>query len=249
MMTYCVGILLDEGLVFASDSRTNAGVDRVATYPKMKVFAREGDRVLVLLTAGNLAVTQSVASLLEEWTEKSDRKRNLFAVDSLFDAARIVGAAVREIDRLDGAALRHHNLKFNVEMILGGQIADEEPRLFNIYAAGNFIEAGSSMPYFQIGEVKYGKPIIDRVVGPGTDLLRAAKCALISFDSTMRSNVSVGPPIDLLCYRRDSLRVSLRRQFDENDAYFHRLREAWAEGIHRVFDGLPDLGPDLGDGP
>ena len=239
-MTYCVALLLDEGLVFASDSRTNAGVDRVATFQKMTVFERSDDRVLVLLSSGNLSITQSTVSILNGWIEDADEKRSLFGARSLFAAARIVGAAIREVHKLDGSHLRHHNVEFAASLIFGGQIGSERPRLFEIYAPGNFIEATPDTPYFQIGEVKYGKPIVDRVIGPETGLLEAAKCALISFDSTMRSNISVGPPIDLLCYRRDALRVGIRLRFEETDPYFHEIRGLWSDGLRRAFKDIPD---------
>nr|5LOY_A Chain A, Designed Anbu Protein [synthetic construct]5LOY_B Chain B, Designed Anbu Protein [synthetic construct]5LOY_C Chain C, Designed Anbu Protein [synthetic construct]5LOY_D Chain D, Designed Anbu Protein [synthetic construct] len=236
--TYCVGIRLDEGLVFASDSRTNAGVDNISTFRKMHVFEVPGERVIVLLTAGNLATTQAVISLLEE--RLKDPEERLLTAPSMFEAARLVGEALREVQARDAPALEADGVDFNASFILGGQIAGEPPRLFLIYPAGNFIEATPDTPFFQIGETKYGKPILDRVITPDTSLEDAAKCALVSFDSTMRSNLSVGLPLDLLVYERDSLRVGHRRRIDEDDPYFRMLRKQWSEGLRQAFDSLPD---------
>jgi putative proteasome-type protease len=195
-MTYCVGLLLDAGLVMASDSRTNAGVDHVATFPKMSIFSKPDELVLVLLTSGNLAISQAVVSRLKKDIAENVEP-NLHSATCMFDAARIVGDAVRAVHHEDAEHLRKHQADFNQAILLGGQIKGEKPRLFSIYAAGNFIEAVAETPYFQIGETKYGKPILDRVIGNRSDLNEAAKCTLISFDSTIRSNLSVGKHIDL----------------------------------------------------
>jgi putative proteasome-type protease len=237
-MTYCVGLLLESGLVMASDSRTNAGVDHVATFPKMNVFAVPGERVLVILTAGNLAISQAVITRLNQQIAEGVTP-NLHTVGSLFDAARVVGEAVRAVHQEDAEHLRKHSAEFNQSIILGGQIRGEAPRLFNIYAAGNFIEAVAETPYFQIGETKYGKPILDRVIGRGTDLDEAAKCTLISFDSTIRSNLSVGMPIDLFMYPKESFSTAGLHRITESDPYFNQLRKGWAEGLKRVFAELP----------
>jgi putative proteasome-type protease len=239
-MTYCIGIMLDAGLVLASDSRTNAGVDNFASFCKMSVFERAGDRVLVLLSSGNLAGTQAVIGLLRQRNAK-DGVPNLWGAESMFDAALLVSDAMRDVDRRDGQHLAGSGGGFNASFILGGQIAGEPPRLFRLYAEGNFIEASVETPYLQTGETKYGKPIIDRVITPSTSLNDAAQCVLVSFDSTMRSNLSVGMPIDLICYERDSLTVRMRRRFDEGDEYFTLLRKEWTEGTRRVFAQLPDL--------
>jgi putative proteasome-type protease len=239
-MTYCIGILLDAGLVFASDSRTHAGVDNFASFCKMSVFERAGDRVLVLLSSGNLAGTQAVIGLLRQRNAK-DGVPNLWGAESMFDAALLVSDAMRDVDRRDGQHLAGSGGGFNASFILGGQIAGEPPRLFRLYAEGNFIEASVETPYLQTGETKYGKPIIDRVITPSTSLNDAAQCVLVSFDSTMRSNLSVGMPIDLICYERDSLTVRMRRRFDEGDEYFTLLRKEWTEGTRRVFAQLPEL--------
>jgi len=239
-MTYCIGIMLDTGLVFASDSRTHAGVDNIARFCKMTVFERAGDRVIVLLSSGNLAGTQAVISVLKQRNAK-DEVPNLWSAESMFDAAMLVSDAMRDVDRRDGQHLAASAISFNASFILGGQIMGEPPRLFRIYAQGNFIEASLETPYLQTGETKYGKPIIDRVITRSTSLNDAAKCALVSFDSTMCSNLSVGMPIDLICYQRDSFEVRMRRRFDEGDAYFSSLGKQWTEGTRQVFSRLPNL--------
>lgn len=240
-MTYCVGVLLDDGVVLASDSRTNAGVDNFAKFCKMTVFERPGDRVLVLLSSGNLAGTQAVISVLRQRGEASDETPNLWTARTMFDVAVLVSDAVRDIERRDGPFLEGGPIAFNASFILGGQIKGEDPRLFRIYAEGNFIEAGADTPFLQTGEAKYGKPIIDRVITPNTTLSDATKCVLVSFDSTMRSNLSVGMPIDLVCYQRDSFEVSMRRRFAEGDAYFTALSADWRAGVRKVFRELPEL--------
>jgi putative proteasome-type protease len=239
-MTYCIGVMLGEGMIFASDSRTNAGLDNVAKFCKMTVFERRGDRVIVLLSSGNLAGTQAVIGVLNQRCV-SDDVANLWSARTMFDVAMLVADAMRDIERRDGEYLEEDEVGFNASFIVGGQINGEPVRLFRIYAEGNFIEAGLDTPYFQTGETKYGKPIIDRVITPFTPLADATKCVLVSFDSTMRSNLSVGMPIDLICYRRDSLEVEMRRRFDEGDAYFAALSHQWSEGTRLVFRQLPEL--------
>jgi putative proteasome-type protease len=239
-MTYCVAMALDAGLLFASDTRTNAGVDHIATFRKMTVYEQPGDRVIVLLTAGNLAVSQNVVSILNERTTAPDGPPSLLTVPSLFTAARLVGNALREVHHLDAEYMKQHQTEFNTSILLGGQIRGEPPRLFNIYAAGNFIEATTETPYFQSGEVKYGKPIIDRVITHKSSLDEAVKCTLISFDSTIRSNISVGAPIDLLCYVRDSLRVDFRRSITADDVYFKDIKRRWSDGLRELFAKVPD---------
>lgn len=239
-MTYCVGILLDEGLLIASDSRTSAGVDQVATFRKMTVFDQPGERVLVMATAGNLAVSQAVIQYLRDGLRTEGGQDNLFSVPNLFEAARVVGRAIRAIHDEDAAFLRRHNSDFNASILFGGQIAGERPRLFNIYTAGNFIEASEETPYFQIGEIKYGKPILDRVITYRSSLMEAAKCTLLSFDSTIRSNLSVAPPIDLMMYRKDSLEPAKPRTVDDGDVYFSSIRKYWGESLRRVFAEMPN---------
>lgn len=239
-MTYCVGVMLESGLIFASDSRTNAGVDNFASFCKMSLFERAGDRVIVLLSSGNLAGTQAVISILRQ-NGMHDERRNLWNAESMFDVAMLVSDAMRQVDKRDGQHLRKSDIGFNASFILGGQILGEPPRLFRLYAEGNFIEAGDQTPYIQTGETKYGKPIIDWVITRSTSLNNAAKCVLVSFASTMRSNLSVGMPIDLICYEFDSLAVTMRRRFDADDAYFTALGKEWSAGTRDVFNHLPDL--------
>jgi putative proteasome-type protease len=238
-MTYGVGLLLEDGLVLCADSRTNAGVDHVATFRKMHVWETPGERCMVLLTAGNLAISQSVVSLLTEGMGP-ERAETMLTAPSMFEAARLAGRAVREIHDLDAARLKEQGSEFNISMILGGQIKGRRLRLFQIYSAGNFIEATSDTPYIQIGETKYGKPILDRVVSGRTTLNEAAKCALISMDSTLRSNVSVGLPIDIAIVRRDECRVAVRKRLDETDLYLSDIRWRWSEGLRSVFQTVPD---------
>ena len=240
-MTYCVGITLEKGLIFASDSRTHAGVDNFATFCKMNVFERPSDRVIVLLSSGNLAGTQAVIGLLKQGPELNNGAPNIWTVTTMFDMAMLVSDAMRAVDHRDGKFLEESAGGFNASFILGGQIRGEAPRLFRIYAEGNFIEATRETPYLQTGETKYGKPIIDRVITHSTRLIDAAKCVLVSFDSTMRSNLSVGMPIDLICYQRDSLEVNMRRRFDSGDQYFTELSEQWRDGVRHVFSRLPDI--------
>jgi putative proteasome-type protease len=236
-MTYCVGLLLDSGLVMASDSRTNAGVDHVSIFPKMTVFSQPGERVITLATSGNLAISQAVLNHLNR-AIREGVEPNLMSVGSMFEAAQVVGQAIRAVHHSDSEALRKHQTEFLQAILLGGQIRGEAPRLFNIYAAGNFIEACAQTPYFQIGETKYGKPILDRVLNRVTSLDDAVKSILISFDSTLRSNLSVGLPIDLLVYRLDSFEPE-RRRITEDDAYFSQLRLSWSEGLRKVFASIP----------
>ena len=233
--------MLDTGLIFASDSRTHAEVDNFARFCKMTVFERAADRVIVLLSSGSLAGTQAVISRLTQRMNGAGGEPSLYGATSMFDAAMLVSDAMREVDRRDGEHLAENDMRFNASFILGGQIAGEPPRLFRIYAEGNFIEASLETPFLQTGETKYGKPIIDRVITRSTSLSDAMKCVLVSFDSTMRSNLSVGMPIDLLCYRRDSLEVRMRRRFDAEDEYFRKLGRQWSEGTRQVFSRLPDL--------
>jgi len=240
-MTYCVGLMLDEGMVFASDSRTNAGLDNIASFCKMTVLDRTGDRVLVLLSSGNLAGTQAVISILRQRGDSGDDNLTIWTAKTLFDVASLVADAMRDVDRRDGPYLNASG-GFNASFILGGQIRGEPMRLFRIYSEGNFIEAAlNTTPYFQTGEAKYGKPIIDRVMTPHTTLADAAKCVLVSFDSTMRSNLSVGMPIDMVCYQRDTLEIRMRRRFDGDDPYFTSLSSQWSAGVREVFSRLPEL--------
>ncbi|QBC31695.1 MULTISPECIES: proteasome-type protease [Pandoraea] len=235
-MTYCVAMKLDAGLVFLSDTRTNAGVDHVSTFRKMLVFERADERVLVLLSAGNLALTQAVRQQLVEARDTE----TLWNAKSMTDVARVVGQAIRDVHTRDAKALEAFGVDFNCSFLLGGQIAGAPSRLYQLYSAGNFIEASSVNPYFQIGESKYGKPIIDRLVTPATSLDDGAKCALISMDSTLRSNVSVGLPLDLLVYEENSLRVTRFASLDDENVYYKMIHESWGARLRQVFDELPE---------
>jgi putative proteasome-type protease len=237
-MTYCVAMRLNAGLVFLGDSRTNAGVDQISTFRKMTVFDHPGERLMVLLSAGNLAITQAVKQIVCERTGPTDR--SVWNAKTMFEAVRIVGDAIREVHERDARALKDAGIDFNCQFIFGGQIRGEAMRLFQLYAAGNFIEATPENPYFQIGESKYGKPIIDRVVTPATPLDEAAKCALISMDSTLRSNISVGLPLDLLVYEEGALQVTKFVQIDQHNQYMQMIRNTWGARLKQVFQEIPD---------
>jgi putative proteasome-type protease len=239
-MTYCVALRLEAGMIFASDSRTNAGVDHVSTFAKMRVFEKADDRVIVVLSSGNLAMTQGVINILDRHKHAPEDEPTIWNVETMYDAAQLVGDALREMQRKDGPFLMQSNIDSGANMLVGGQIKGEGMRLFHVYSQGNFIEATDETPYFQLGESKYGKPILDRVVNTGTPQKEAAKCVLISFDSTMKSNISVGLPIDLLWLPRDSLRVGLQQRIRDGDPYFTMLRSRWGGGLRRVFGELPD---------
>jgi putative proteasome-type protease len=238
-MTYCVGLLVDTGLVMLSDSRTNAGVDQINTFRKMATFQHPNDRVLVLMSAGNLGITQAVINLLDA-PDDTGQKSRLLSAANMFNAARVVGDALREIHQRDAEDLREHGYDFNGTFILGGQIKGEEPRLFHIYSAGNFIESSVDTPYFQIGESKYGKPIIDRVITRSSSLGQAIKCALVSMDATIRSNLSVGPPLDLAIIKRDEFKLSTHISIDMDNEYFKMIRERWGFALQEVFSELPN---------
>jgi putative proteasome-type protease len=235
-MTYCVGMRLNAGLVFLADSRTNAGVDQVGTFRKLSVFENPGDRMLVLMTAGNLSISQVVRQIVSSYIGPDGM--TIWNAPNMYEAARIIGEAVRTVHKQEAATLAEYGVDFNVSMILGGQIAGERCRLFYIYSAGNFIESHDENTYFQIGEAKYGKPILDRVVTPWTSLDDAAKCALISMDSTLRSNISVGLPLDLLVYEQGSLAVTRFVSIDEKNQYFQELRDSWGAQLKAVFEGI-----------
>lgn len=242
-MTYCVAIKLNAGLVFLSDSRTNAGLDQISSFRKMMIYEKTGDRFMVLLSAGNLSISQSVREILQT-TQIKDRDDaegiTIWNAKSMFDAARVLGAAVRHVHDRDGAALKRSGVDFNVSLVFGGQIRGEGMRLFQVYSAGNFIEATSETPYFQVGESKYGKPVLDRVLTPDTPLDEAAKCALVSMDSTLKSNLSVGLPLDLVVYEADRFGTDKVVCIDENNPYFRMLHDSWGQKLREVFDSIED---------
>ncbi len=241
-MTYCVGIKLAAGLVFLSDSRTNAGLDAISTFRKMMIYEKPGDRFMVMLSAGNLSTSQSVREILQvEKIDNGDEKPiTIWNAKSMFDATRVLGAAVRRVYSQDGPSLRAAGIDFNASMIFGGQIAGEAMRLFLVYSAGNFIEATRETCFFQIGESKYGKPILDRVLTPATQLDEAAKCALVSMDSTLKSNLSVGLPLDLMVYRAGALRSDEHVCIDERNPYFQMIHTTWGQRLREVFEGIED---------
>lgn len=241
-MTYCVAMRLRAGLLFASDTRTNAGIDHIASFRKMYQFQIPHQREIVVLTAGNLATTQSVLSLLN--ARLSAEGEHLLNVPSLYDAAVLLGRTLKEVVARDAeGGAQSQGVDFGANFLLGGQIQGEGPRLFHIYPQGNFIEATEDTPYFQIGESKYGKPIIDRVIRYDTTPLdEAAKCTLVSFDSTIRSNLSVGLPIDILMLRANQFEQAMKppHRVERDDPYFLALRDGWSAGLRKVFDDLPN---------
>lgn len=243
-MTYCVALLLRDGLVFAADSRTNAGMDHIFTFRKLTIFEKPGERFMVLLTAGNLATSQAVTTMVSERLDEGTGDTSLYKATSMFSAARIVGNALREVIEADGTHVRAESADPSSSFILGGQIVGRPTRLFQIYSAGNFVEATRETPFVQIGETKYGKPILDRVVSYDMPIERGAKAALVSFDSTMRSNLSVGLPLDLVIYRADSLGGAHHRDIGEDNEYFQALRHDYGVGLLEVFNRLPD--PEIG---
>lgn len=243
-MTYCVGMLMKDGFVLAADTRTNAGLDNVATFKKLHSWAQPGKRVFALATSGNLATTQAVVSLLTEGT-LSLRKRgavdNLFSAKTMFQAAQIVGRAVRDVQRGDEGQLFQSDDTFSASFLFAGQIGAAPPRLFQVYSAGNFIEATGDTPFLQIGEHKYGKPILDRVSDQSMRLGEAAKLVLLSFDSTIRSNLSVGLPIDLLVYERDTLKLNRIRRIERDDPYFRKLSGDWGKALRQAFSAIDEF--------
>ncbi|WP_077545821.1 proteasome-type protease [Pseudorhizobium flavum] len=240
-MTYCVGLKIGSGLVFMSDTRTNAGVDNISTFRKMKVWERPDERVIVLLSAGNLATTQAVASLLDERSKApEDRTPSILATPSMFQTARLVGDTLKEVIRQ--AAIGGQSADaFGASFILGGQIRGGEPRLFLIYPEGNFIESGPDTPFFQIGETKYGKPILIRAHEMDLSFEETAKLLLVSFDSTVKSNLSVGLPLDLLCYPADSFKVGHQKRIEQDDPCFRAISDGWSQALRSAFKSLPDF--------
>jgi putative proteasome-type protease len=237
-MTYCVGICLKDGLVFLSDTRTNAGVDHVGTFRKMTLFEKSQDRFFTLMSSGNLAVTQAVKEILLQGQLLNGN--NLWLAKNTHDAAVVVGNAVKKVYERDRQALEKAGIDFNCSLIFGGQIKGERHRLFNIYSAGNFIESTPETCFFQIGESKYGKPILDRVVNFETPLSLATKCALISMDSTINSNISVGLPLDLLVYEKNSLQASKLVTIDESNPYYQMIHRDWGERLRVAFNSIAE---------
>jgi putative proteasome-type protease len=242
-MTYCVAIKLNDGLVFLSDSRTNAGLDQISIFRKMIIYEKPDDRFMVLLSGGNLSVSQSVREILQiEQLKDPDGGPpiTIWNAKSMFDAARVLGSAIRRVHERDAADLKQAGVDFNVSLIFGGQIKGEGMRLFQVYSAGNFIEATLETPYFQIGESKYGKPVLDRVITPATPLNEAAKCALVSMDSTLKSNLSVGLPLDMAVYEVNTLQSNKVVCIDHENPYFRMLHNSWGKKLREVFDSIED---------
>ncbi|PWK69705.1 proteasome-type protease [Aminobacter sp. AP02] len=241
-MTYCVGLKIDRGLVFMSDTRTNAGVDSISTFRKMRIWELPGERVVVLMSAGNLATTQAVVSLLDERTKATaERAPTLLEAPSMYQIARLVGDTVKEVIAQSAPAGQTADAAFNASFILGGQIKGSEPRLFMIYPEGNFIECSDDTPFFQIGETKYGKPIIVRAYDKTMSFAETVKLLLVSFDSTLKSNLSVGLPLDLAFYEKDSFKIGLKKRIGADDPYYRSVSEGWSDALKAAFQSLPDF--------
>ncbi len=240
-MTYCCGILVREGLVMFADTRTNAGVDNIATFRKLHVFNSPGKRIMAIASSGNLSVSQSVVSILTEGYNNPDsgELETLMNAPTMFQAAQRVGHVIRQVHSAEGKALESSDVNFDVYFLFGGQIAGERMRLFMVYSAGNFIEGTTDTPYLQIGEHKYGKPVLDRAVSYGMDLYDALKVGLVSIDSTMRSNLSVGMPIDLLVVRRDTCDAELIYRIEPGEPFFTDRRERWSAALRAAHIAIP----------
>ena len=241
-MTYCVGLKIDRGLVFMSDTRTNAGIDSISTFRKMHVWEEPGERVIVLMSAGNLATTQSVVSILDERTKAvNERAPTLLEMPSMYQTARLVGSVVKEVIASSSPAGEKADSYFNASFILGGPVRGTEPRLFMIYPEGNFIESSEDTPFFQVGETKYGKPIIVRAYDRAMSFAETVKLLIVSFDSTLKSNLSVGLPLDLMFYEKDSFRVGLKKRIVQDDPYYRTVSDGWSNALKQAFKSLPDF--------
>jgi putative proteasome-type protease len=240
-MTYCVALYLADGLVMLADTRTNAGLDNVSTFAKLHVFERPGERFMAAMTAGNLGVTQSVINQIEQGVENeaTGQIETIYTVPTMFRAAQLIGETIRKVYKSDGPALEAQGIAFDATLLLGGQIKDRTMRLFQIYAAGNFIAATQDTPFLQLGEHKYGKPILDRAAQHNTSIADAIKLCLVSMDSTLRSNLSVGLPIDLLVYKKDTYQAALNQRITEDDPYFRMIRERWSTSLRDAFRTIP----------
>jgi putative proteasome-type protease len=244
-MTYCVGLKIDKGLVFMSDTRTNAGIDSISTFRKMHVWEEPGERIIVLMSAGNLATTQSVVSILDERTKAvSERAPTLFETPSMSQTAKLVGNVVKDVISSSVPAGQEADSYFNASFVLGGQIRGTEPRLFMIYPEGNFIESSDDTPFFQVGETKYGKPILVRAYDRTMSFAETVKLLIVSFDSTLKSNLSVGLPLDLLFYEKDSFKVGLKKRIAQDDPYYRTVSDGWSNALRQAFKSLPDFPED-----
>jgi putative proteasome-type protease len=241
-MTYCVGLKIDKGLVFMSDTRTNAGIDSISTFRKMHVWEEPGERMIVLMSAGNLATTQAVVSLLDERCKAvAERSSTLLETPSMYQTARLVGNTVKEVILNSSPTGEKADSYFNASFILGGQIKGTEPRLFMIYPEGNFIECSDDTPFFQVGETKYGKPIIVRTYDRTMSFAETVKLLIVSFDSTLKSNLSVGLPLDLLFYEKDTYRIGLKKRIGQDDPYYRTVSDGWSNALKQAFKSLPDF--------
>jgi putative proteasome-type protease len=238
-MTYCLAIKISKGLVFASDTRTNAGMDYVTTYGKMHVFSWPGERIITILTAGNLATTQAVLNRVQRDLDDGDSETGLRRAGHLFEVAHYVGMTSRTEQQQHAETMKSANVQADASFIVGGQISGQSPEIYLVYPQGNYISASPETPYLQIGENKYGKPILDRVISADTGLEDAARCALVSLDSTMRSNISVGPPFEVAIYEAGSLAAPRRLKLDLNSPLYNTLQTRWNEGLQRAFHDLP----------
>ncbi len=240
-MTYCCGILVRDGLVMMGDTRTNAGLDNISTFRKLHVFSKPGERIMAIATAGNLAISQSVISTLNEGQENPEtgELETLVNAPTMFQAAQRIGRAIRAVNEVEGPALKAEEISYDVSMLFGGQIKGGRMRLFMIYPAGNFIECTTDTPYLQIGEHKYGKPVLDRAIAYDVDLYDALKIGLVSMDSTMRSNLGVGMPIDILVVRPDTLEAELNYRIEAGEPYFHDLRSRWSAALRAAHQNIP----------
>jgi len=238
-MTYCLAIQVQSGIVFAADSRTNAGVDHVSTYSKIYAFSLAGDRVVVLLSSGNLATTQSVVNHLHRELTSRTAQQSLKSIEHMFDIAQHVGEVSCAVQSRHQGEETNEAVNMQAHFILGGQIAGQPPEIYLIYPQGNYISASNAKPYLQVGETKYGKPILDRIIRPETSLEDAARCALISLDSTARSNVSVGPPFELIFYRTETCTIQEHIVLEGDSPLYAAFRNSWSDGLKNAFKGLP----------
>jgi putative proteasome-type protease len=239
-MTYCLGIINRCGIVMAADSRTNAGVDYISAYKKLFEFSVADDRTILLCTSGNLSITQDVLAKVNRDIQKQE-EINLYTVPSMYDIAYYLGNTIRQIQERERPWLEKDNIDFHCNILCGGQIRGEEPQLYLIYSQGNFIQATPETPYLQIGETKYGKPILDRTITYDTTIEDVAKCALLSIDSTMKSNISVGPPINLVMYRTDRFRVDRKLHLKSGDPYLSKMQQLWGESLRQAFESIPNI--------
>jgi putative proteasome-type protease len=250
-MTYCLSLLCREGIVFISDSRTSAGVDNITIQPKMRIHAEKGNRVICLMTSGNLSVTQSVYALIEEDLQgPCDEQGHLMNQRSMFETARYIGKKIRAVAAMDRKALEEAGFNFNINVLVGGQIAGQKHEIHYVYPQGNTLQASVTSPFLQIGEFKYGKPVLDRGFNYETHLNDAVTFGMLSMEATVKSNVSVGPPIDVFAYEKDSLEVKYRARLDEGDAYFHEIQTKWGDGVVKLVQTMPHMRfPGVADEP